>query len=117
MYTQILVPLDGSKLAEKALPHAQVLAKTYGATVHLLQVFSHHPAGGQPHGEGLEAGGNVGSRAGLAGGIISIAVIRHDYGTKEFERIVLDASDLILISLAVLAVAAVVEVYVTPLFF
>ncbi len=44
MYTQILIPLDGSKLSEKALPHAQGLAKSYGATVHLLQVFTHHPS-------------------------------------------------------------------------
>ncbi len=69
MYTQILIPLDGSKLSEKALPHAQGLAKSYGATIHLLQVFTHHPSGGQPHGEGPEPGGNLGSRAGLAGAI------------------------------------------------
>jgi len=55
--------------------------------------------------------------AGLAGGIISIATIRHEYGTRDFERIILDASDLILISLAMLMVAAVLELYVTPIFF
>lgn len=56
MFTQILVPLDGSELAEKALPHAQGLAKTYGAAIHLLRVFPHHPSGGSPHsqGEGLK---------------------------------------------------------------
>ena len=69
MYTQILVPLDGSEIAEKAIPHAQGLAKTYGATVHLLQVFRHHPSGGHPRGNGPDGGGTVGLRAGLAGGI------------------------------------------------
>jgi len=52
--------------------------------------------------------------AGLAGGIISVAVIRHDFGTKNFERIILDASDLILLSVFILFVAAALEVYVTP---
>jgi len=55
--------------------------------------------------------------AGLAGGIISIAVIRHDFATKNFERIILDASDLILLSIFILFIAALLEVYVTPLFF
>ncbi len=55
--------------------------------------------------------------AGLAGGILSTAIIRKDYTTRNFERIVLDTSDLILIALALLAVAAGVEVYVTPMFF
>lgn len=45
MYSRILVPLDGSKLAEKALPHAQGLAKTSGATIHLINVLSRYPAG------------------------------------------------------------------------
>jgi len=53
--------------------------------------------------------------AGLAGGIISVAVIRHDFGTKNFERIILDASDLILIAVFVLFIAAGLEVYVTPM--
>ena len=55
--------------------------------------------------------------AGLAGGILSTAIVRHEYGTREFERIVLDASDLILIALALLIVAAGIEVYITPMFF
>lgn len=55
--------------------------------------------------------------AGVAGGIISVAVIRHDFNNKDFERIVLDASDLILISVGILFVAALIEVYITPLFF
>ena len=38
MYRKILVPLDGSMLAEKAIPHATALAKGTGAQVTLLTV-------------------------------------------------------------------------------
>ena len=38
MYKHILVPLDGSELAEMALAHAQALAKSSDGTVHLIQV-------------------------------------------------------------------------------
>jgi len=55
--------------------------------------------------------------AGLAGSIISIAVIRHDLGTKKYERIILDTSDLIIIAIVILFLAALLEVYVTPLLF
>lgn len=39
MYTRILVPLDGSKLAEVALPHAVTLAKQSKGTVLLVRVM------------------------------------------------------------------------------
>ncbi|MGD9147734.1 MAG: universal stress protein [Anaerolineae bacterium] len=39
MYQRILVPLDGSKLAEQALPHAAVHAGKFGAEVVLLKVL------------------------------------------------------------------------------
>jgi len=55
--------------------------------------------------------------AGLAGGIISIAIIRHEVGTEGFIRVMLDSVDLIVMSIFMLAVAAVVEVYVTPSLF
>jgi uncharacterized membrane protein SpoIIM required for sporulation len=55
--------------------------------------------------------------AGLAGGIISIAVIRHDFGTRKFEKIILDSSDLLLISFALIFIAALLEVFVTPYLF
>lgn len=38
MYRKILVPLDGSPLAEAVLPHAQALAKSEGAELILLRV-------------------------------------------------------------------------------
>ena len=54
---------------------------------------------------------------GLAGGIISVAVIKHEFGTKVFKRILLDSSNLVLLAVMVLVIAATLEVYVTPLFF
>jgi nucleotide-binding universal stress UspA family protein len=38
MYKKILVPLDGSQLAEAVLPHAEALAKSEGAEIVLLSV-------------------------------------------------------------------------------
>ena len=38
MYKKILVPLDGSELAEAVLPHAEALAKSEGAEIVLLRV-------------------------------------------------------------------------------
>lgn len=38
MYERILVPLDGSPLAEAVLPHAQTLAQSLGAEIVLLRV-------------------------------------------------------------------------------
>jgi nucleotide-binding universal stress UspA family protein len=54
MYKKILVPLDGSPLAEAVLPHAESLAKSEGAEIVLLRVtvtpsrylFAHNPAEG-----------------------------------------------------------------------
>lgn len=37
-FHRLLVPLDGSALAEAALPHALLLARTFNATVELLSV-------------------------------------------------------------------------------
>jgi len=54
---------------------------------------------------------------GLAGGIISVAIIKHDFGTKKFEKIILDSSELITISLVILFIAALIESYITPLIF
>ncbi len=54
---------------------------------------------------------------GLAGGIISVAVIRHDFGTRTFRKIVRDAFDLFLLAIVVLLIAAGIEVYITPLLF
>jgi len=55
--------------------------------------------------------------ASLAGGILSVAIIKHDINTKRFDKILLDASNLILLSIVILLIAALLEVYVTPRFF
>ncbi len=39
MFKHILVPLDGSPLAERALPHAEHFARVFGAELTLLQVL------------------------------------------------------------------------------
>ena len=43
MFTQIMVPLDGSALAERALPSAARLAAATGATLHLVRVVEPLP--------------------------------------------------------------------------
>jgi len=53
----------------------------------------------------------------LAGGIISIAAINHNFKTKQFYRIIFDSSGLILIAIFTLVLAAFLEVYITPRFF
>ena len=55
--------------------------------------------------------------AGLAGGIISVAVIRHDMKSSNFRKVLLDSIDLIFIAVFLLIIAALLEVFVTPLFF
>lgn len=39
MYEEILVPLDGSELAETALPHARALAKAYDGRITLMSIM------------------------------------------------------------------------------
>ena len=55
--------------------------------------------------------------AGLAGGIMSVAIVKHDFGTGKFEKVLLDVSDLVLLAVLVLFIAAVMEVFVTPALF
>lgn len=50
----------------------------------------------------------------LAGGILSVAIIRRNLND---DRILIDTLDLVLISIGLLLVAGLAEVYVTPLFF
>jgi len=54
---------------------------------------------------------------GLAAGIISIAIIKHDFRSEKFQHILLDSTDLLLLSLAVLLIAALLETFVTPVLF
>lgn len=55
--------------------------------------------------------------AGLAGGIISVAVINKDFNTEKFQKIMFDSSLLLIIAIGVLLIAAVIEAFVTPVLF
>jgi nucleotide-binding universal stress UspA family protein len=48
MYKKILVPLDGSELAKKALEEAEKLAKCFNAEIILFQVVQFMPIYGSP---------------------------------------------------------------------
>jgi len=54
---------------------------------------------------------------GLAGGVISVAMINHDIETNKFKVIMIDALDLTLLAIGILFIAALLEVFVTPVFF
>lgn len=54
---------------------------------------------------------------GLAGGILSVALIRRHFKTNKFPAVLLDFSELILIAIGFLVAAAFLEVYVTPVLF
>ena len=55
--------------------------------------------------------------AALAGGIISVAIIRHVLGSKKFEKILFDVSGLLILSVLLLFISALIEIFVTPRFF
>ncbi len=52
--------------------------------------------------------------AALAGGIISVAIIKHEFGKKQFWRVMRDSLDLIIIAVVILIIAAILEVFLTP---
>lgn len=54
---------------------------------------------------------------GLAGGILSVALIRKHFNSEKFSTILADFSELILIAVGFLVAAAFLEVYVTPALF
>lgn len=53
----------------------------------------------------------------LAGGIISVAIIRHDTRTEKFWRILQDSLNLVIVAVVVLFLAAIIEVFITPILF
>lgn len=53
----------------------------------------------------------------LAGGLVSIAVIKHESGTDKFWGVLQDSLNLIILAIVVLFLAALMEVFVTPLLF
>ncbi len=55
--------------------------------------------------------------AALAGGIISVALIRHEFRHEKFWHILEDSIDLIILAFLVLVLAAFIEVFITPIIF
>jgi len=53
----------------------------------------------------------------LAGGIVSIAVIKHDIRSEKFWTILQDSLNLIIIAVVLLFFAALIEVFITPVLF
>ncbi|MCK5282305.1 MAG: stage II sporulation protein M [Nanoarchaeota archaeon] len=54
---------------------------------------------------------------GLAGGIISVAIIKNHFSTEKASTILLDVGELLLIGLGFLVVGSIFEVYLTPVLF
>jgi len=53
----------------------------------------------------------------LAGGIVSVAVIKHEIGTEKFWEVLQDSLNLIILGIIVLFIASLIEVFITPLLF
>jgi uncharacterized membrane protein SpoIIM required for sporulation len=53
----------------------------------------------------------------LAGGILSIAIIRREFNTEKFLDILQDALSLFLIAIGILIISALIEVFITPKLF
>lgn len=52
---------------------------------------------------------------GIAGGLVSVAIANHDFGTKRWKLVIWDALQLCALSVIVLLFAVLIESYVTPL--
>lgn len=53
----------------------------------------------------------------LAGGIVGVAVIRHDVKTEKFWSVLQDSLNLIIVAVIILFLASLIEVFVTPALF
>lgn len=53
----------------------------------------------------------------LAGGLISAAVIKHELGTERFWEVLQDSLNLVILAVLVLVIAALMEVFITPMLF
>lgn len=54
---------------------------------------------------------------GIAGSVISVAMINHDFSTINFKKVLIDSISLIILAVFVLLIAALMEVFLTPLLF
>ncbi|RLG10821.1 hypothetical protein DRN69_08520 [Candidatus Pacearchaeota archaeon] len=55
--------------------------------------------------------------AGLAGGVIGAAVIRHHFEEDKFKKVMKDSLMLIIIAIILLLIGTFIEVFITPIFF
>jgi uncharacterized membrane protein SpoIIM required for sporulation len=55
--------------------------------------------------------------AALAGGIVSVAIIKHDANSEKFWTVLQDSLNLIIFAVVLLFIAALIEVFVTPALF
>jgi uncharacterized membrane protein SpoIIM required for sporulation len=55
--------------------------------------------------------------AALGGGILSIAIIKHDFRHEQFWCVLRDSVDLIIVAIIILIIAALIEVFITPALF
>jgi stage II sporulation protein M len=53
----------------------------------------------------------------IAGGIVSVAIIKHDTGSEKFWKILQDSLNLIILAVIILIIAALIEVFITPVLF
>jgi len=53
----------------------------------------------------------------LAGGMVSVAVIRHEVGTPNFWKVLHDSLNVIILAVIILFAAALMEVFITPIIF
>jgi uncharacterized membrane protein SpoIIM required for sporulation len=53
----------------------------------------------------------------LAGGIISIAIIKHDVNSEKFWVVLQDSLNLVILAVVILFAAALIEVFITPVIF
>lgn len=52
---------------------------------------------------------------GLAGGVLSVAIIKHHWERTKMDKVLLDTSDLIILGVVILVIAAVIETWITPM--
>jgi uncharacterized membrane protein SpoIIM required for sporulation len=55
--------------------------------------------------------------AALAGGILSMAIIKHDTNSKKFWSVLQDSLNLIIVAIILLVIGALIEVFITPMLF
>ena len=53
----------------------------------------------------------------LAGGMLGVEIIKNGFGSPKFTKVLADVIFMVLISIVVLIIAALLEVFITPLFF